>query len=186
MSSKISEICRLIPAFQKEIVWDTRGTDARTRQTRDSVVYTFKNGSSLENLAATEKARGQRFTGGVLEECVTIDQDILNEVLIPTLNVERHINGKVDESEIANQSQVFITTAGYKNTYSYDKLIQLLCQSVARPDQAIILGGTWRTPVMERLLNKNFVKDLKMDGELSVSAVKNLFRCSRRGYIIIC
>lgn len=83
LSSKVDEICRLIPAFNKEIIWDTRGTNAKTRQTKDSVIYQFKNGSTIENVAATEKTRGRRFQSGLMEECVGIDQDILNEVIIP-------------------------------------------------------------------------------------------------------
>ena len=65
MSAKVSEICRLIPAIEKEIIWDTRGTKARTSQTKDNVIYTFKNGSTLENIAATEKSRGRRFQSGL-------------------------------------------------------------------------------------------------------------------------
>lgn len=167
LSSKVQEICRLIPAFEREIIWDVRGSQgkARTRNTKDSVIYTFRNGSSLENVAMTESTRGQRFTSGVLEECASMDQDKLNEIILPTLNVSRNVPGYgVDENEIANQSAVYITTAGYKGTFSYDKLIQTLCQSVARPDQAIILGGTYRTPMMERLLSRNFISDLKQDG----------------------
>ena len=83
LSSKVQEICKLIPAFEKEIIWDTRGTKARTSQSKDSVVYTFKNGSTLENVAATEKTRGRRFQAGLMEECVGIDQDILEQVIVP-------------------------------------------------------------------------------------------------------
>lgn len=36
--------------------------------------------------------------------------------------------------------------------------------SVARPKKAMVLGGSWRTPVIEKLLSKDFVKELKMDG----------------------
>jgi len=100
-----------------------------------------------------------------MEECVGIDQDILNEVIIPTLNVNRQIPGwGADDKEALNKSQIFVTTAGYKNTYSYEKLIQLLCMSVARSKDAIVLGGSWRVPVIEKLLDKNFVKELKLDG----------------------
>lgn len=83
LSSKVQEICRLIPAIEREIIWDTRGTRARTAQTKDTVIYTFKNSSTLENVAASEKTRGRRFQSGLMEECVGIDQDILNEVIIP-------------------------------------------------------------------------------------------------------
>jgi hypothetical protein len=33
------------------------------------------------------------------------------------------MDGTVQEDEVLNQSQIYITTAGYKNTFSYDKLI---------------------------------------------------------------
>jgi hypothetical protein len=49
----------------------------------------FKNGSKLDILAASERSRGQRRTGGLMEECVSIDGTILNEVIIPTTNVDR-------------------------------------------------------------------------------------------------
>jgi hypothetical protein len=96
----------------------------------------------LENVAASEKTRGRRFNSGLMEECVGIDQDILNEVLIPTLNVDRMVQGQTDSNEQLNKSQIFVTTAGYKNTYSYEKLIEILCRSVVRPKDAIILGGS--------------------------------------------
>lgn len=83
LSSKVDEICRLIPALEKEIIWDTRGTRARTNQSKDTVIYTFKNGSVLQNIAASEKTRGARFQSGLMEECIGIDQTILKEVIVP-------------------------------------------------------------------------------------------------------
>lgn len=143
-------------------MWKARGN--KTRTSKDSVSYYFKNGSVMKNIAATEKSRGLRFHAGLLEECVTIDQNVLNEVLIPTMNVSRYVNGDFRPAETLNKSQCYITTAGYKNTFSYEKLIQILVQSVINPTESIILGGSWRVPVMEKLLDKNFVRDLKMDG----------------------
>lgn len=171
LSSKVQEICQLIPAISKEIIWDTRGTTARTSQTKDTVIYSFKNGSILQNIVAGEKSRGLRFQSGLMEECVSIDQDILNEVIIPTMNVDRRIGRwGPDENEPINKQQVYITTAGYKGTFSYEKLIELLVMSVARPKKAMVLGGTWRVPVVEKLLSKDFVKELKMDGTFNQEA----------------
>lgn len=181
LSSKVDELCRLIPALEKEIIWDTRGTKAKTRQTKDSVVYEFKNGSILQNIAATEKSRGLRFQAGLMEECVGIDQDVLNEVIIPTMNVSRVINGEVDPNERLNKSQIYVTTAGYKNTPSYEKLIELFCQSVARPKKAIILGGSWRVPVVEGLLDKDFVRELKMDGTFNEASFEREYESKWTG-----
>lgn len=86
------------------------------------------------------------------------------------MNVNRMVNGETDPEEPLNKSQVFITTAGYKNTYSYEKLIQILCQAVARPKEAIVLGGSWRVPVVEGLLDRDFVTQLRLDGTFNEAA----------------
>lgn len=79
LQEKVSDICAKIPAFRREIDW-SRGA---TREGKDQCRYVFKSGSTLENLAARESSRGRRFTCGILEECVGIDQKILQEVIIP-------------------------------------------------------------------------------------------------------
>ena len=161
LSSKVTEICRLIPAFNKEIDW-RRG---KTQVGKDSVKYVFKNGSTLDNLAARETSRGQRRHGGVMEECVGIDDDTLREVIIPVMAVSRRAkNGEVNETEPLNKSQVYITTAGYKGTYPYDRLIGMLVRMVMQPERCMILGGTWRTPVAMGLQSKTFIKDQKEEG----------------------
>ena len=160
LQEKVQDICTKIPAFRREIDW-SRGA---TREGKDSCKYVFKSGSTIENLAARESSRGRRFHAGLIEECVGVDQKILQEVIIPTMNVSRRcMSGEVIEAEVLNQSQIYITTAGYKNTYSYSKLIQLLVRMVIEPDKAFIMGGTWRIPVLLGLQPKNFVEDLKRD-----------------------
>jgi hypothetical protein len=49
----------------------------------------LKNSSTIENLAARESSRGRRMHGGLIEECVGVDQKVLQEVIIPTMNVSR-------------------------------------------------------------------------------------------------
>lgn len=183
VQGKVMEICKLIPALEHEIIWDTRGTKARTSQTKDSVIYTFKSGSTLENVAASEKTRGRRFQSGLLEECVSLDQTILNEVLIPTMNVSRMINGEIDPEEPLNKSQIFITSAGYKNSFAYDKQIQFLCQMVAKPQESFIMGGSWRVPVIEGLLDKDFVSTLRMDGTFNEASFDREYESSWVGDI---
>ena len=159
--AKIDEICRLIPALNQEIDWD-RG---KSKKSKDDVQYLFKNGSKINILAAKESSRGQRRTGGLMEECVLIDQTALNEIIIPTTNVNRLLpDGTRHKEEVVNKSQIYITTAGYKNTFAYEKLIELLILSVIDPDEVMIIGGTYITPVTEGLLDEDFVDQLKMTG----------------------
>jgi len=35
---------------------------------------------------------------------------------------------------------------------------------ITEPDKAIVMGGTWRIPVLMKLLDKTFIQDLKRDG----------------------
>lgn len=161
LAEKVEDICTKVPAFRREINWDRGGG---TVQGKDHCSFAFKNGSTLENVAATERSRGLRKHAGLIEECVGVDQKILQEVLLPMMNVSRRCgDGTVQADEVLNQSQIFITTAGYKNTFSYDKLIQLLVQMVVEPGKAFVMGGTYRVPIITGLLPQTFVNDLKKD-----------------------
>lgn len=159
LSSKVKEICKLIPAFSKEILWDTRGMIVQTRQAKDDVMYAFRNMSIVQNVAMTEKSRGLRFQGVLVEECATVDQAKLNEIVMPMMVISRQINGVIDPNEMLNQSTVLVTSAGYKNTFSYEKLIDVLCHMVAKPKEAFILGGDWKIPVVEGLQPATFIQD---------------------------
>ena len=171
--AKIEEICRLIPPLSNEINWE-RGV---TKKTKDDAEYVFKNGSKINILAARPSSRGQRRTGGLMEECVLIDGDILNEVIIPTTNVDRLLpDGTRHPEELINKSQVYITTAGWKNSFAFDKLIELLIQSILEPEQAMIMGGTYETPVIEGLLNEDFVDQLKMSGTFNEESFDREYR----------
>lgn len=167
LSSKVQEICTLIPALGREINW-TRG---KTVEGKDRVKYIFKNESELDNIAAKESSRGQRRHGGLLEECVGIDGDILQQVIIPIMAVPRRaMDGSSHPEETLSRSQIYVTTAGWKNTFPYDKLISLLVRMITDPDRCIILGGTWRTPVAVGLQPKTFIKDQKEDGTFNEAA----------------
>ena len=164
---KAEELCKLIPGLKNEIDW-SRGA---TKASKNMVEYLFKNGSKLDIIAAQQSSRGKRSTGGLMEECILIDQTLLNEVIIPTMNVDRRLaDGSRIESETVNKSQIYVTTAGWKNSFAYEKLIQILIQQIIEPGEAVVLGGTWRVPVMEHLLKKSFIEDLKLDGTYNDSS----------------
>lgn len=171
--AKVEEICRLIPALSNEINWN-RGA---SKKSKDSVKYIFKNGSYIDILAARESSRGQRRTGGVIEESILVDGDALNEIIIPTTNVDRFLpDGSRHPEEVVNKSQIFITTAGWKNSFAYDKLIEILIDSIIEPDLFMVLGGTYETPVAEGLLNEDFVDQLKLQGTFNDSSFDREYR----------
>ena len=159
--SKVEEICRLIPALNKEINW-SRG---KTVKGKNNVKYIFKNGSYIDILAAAESSRGQRRTGGVMEEAILIDGAALNEIIIPTTNVDRNLpNGTTDPNEVVNQSQTYITTAGWKNSFPYTKLIETLINSILFPNQYMVLGGNYELAILEGAAKEDMIEKMKLEG----------------------
>ena len=167
IEEKVREICQLIPAFDKEVDYRPKTSTF----SKDYVRVQFRSGSYFDNIAANEKSRGKRRHAGVLEECVSIDGNILSEVILPIMNVSRSaLDGYKDPEEALSQSQLYITTAGYKNTFPYQKLIQLLVWEIIEPHKSCVLGGTWRIPVLMGLQPKNFISEMKRDGTFNDTA----------------
>lgn len=180
LKEKVEEICQLVPGFAHEID-RARG---KSVEGKDYCKYIFRNKSYIDNLSASEKSRGKRRHGGLMEECVGIDGTILNEVIIPVMNISRRLpnNTTVDE-EVLNKSQIYVTTAGWKGSFAYDKLIQFLIGEVTQPDKYNIMGGTYLVPVLAGLQDKNFIRDLKLDGTFNQSSFDREYRSIWSGTI---
>ncbi len=164
---KAEELCKLVPGLANEVNFD-RG---KSKSSKEEFTFLFKNGSILDVMASTQRSRGRRATGGLVEEVILVDGTILNEVIIPTMNVSRLLpDGSRNDDEIVNKSQIYVTTAGWKNTFAYEKLMMILLEQITQSESACVMGGTWRVPVAEGLLAKNFVQQLKLDGTYNDSS----------------
>jgi len=154
---KIKEIWGIWPVLKDELVkWSFQ---------KDGVKLEFKNGSILDVVGMRDSTRGGRRHGGLIEEAILIDGNRLNEVIIPLMNISRTgMDGVKDPRDVNNKSQIYVTTAGYKGSFAYEKLIQVLLWQIIKPKEAFVLGGDYRIPVMHGLLDKNFIKELKADG----------------------
>lgn len=158
---KIEEIIELLPPLHKEIDW----RPGKTQFAKDYVRVQFKNGSRLDIVAVRESTRGGRRHGGLIEEVILVDGDKLNQVILPLMNVSRRAaNGEVDPNETLNKSQIYVTTAGFKDSFAYQKQLQLLLWQIMRPGTAFVFGGSWRIPVKHKLLDRGFVRDMRSDG----------------------
>ena len=158
---KTDLLCKLIPGLRNELDM-TRG---KTKTSKDNIELIFKNGSVLDVMAARQSSRGKRANGGLMDEVILIDPVTLNEVILPTMVIDRRLSdGSTQREEMLNRSQIYITTAGWKNSFAYSKLIELLIQMVTDPTEAFVMGGTWRVPVMEGLQPKSFIQEMKLDG----------------------
>lgn len=122
----------------------------------DYVEFNFKNGSSL----GLGNVRGLRRESLIFEEVIEQDEQKVNEVYIPLLNRPRTMaNGLINPYEPQSQ-QIYITTAGYQNTFAYQKLIEILCRSVLEPDKYFVLTGSYRIPLSCGLTAEKQIQDV--------------------------
>lgn len=99
---------------------------------------------------------------GLIDEIRDHDGEILNSVVLPLMNVSRRTAlGEVNDNE-PNQQQLYMTSAGVKSSYAYEKLIDCLEMSIINPKQAFVWGCDYRVPVMHGLLDKQYIQELKM------------------------
>lgn len=90
------------------------------------------------------------------------DGEILNSVVLPLMNVSRRTPKGVVNNNEPNQQQLYMTSAGVKSSYAYERLIDLLEMSIINPKQAFVWGCDYRIPVLHGLLDKQFINELKM------------------------
>lgn len=152
---KIYEIWDKLPFLKKEIIGDGNFG-------KDYVTLTFRNGSIFDVVGALDSERGGRRHGGLIDEIRDHDGEILNSVVLPLMNVSRRTAlGEVNDNE-PNQQQLYMTSAGVKSSYAYEKLIDCLEMSIINPKKAFVWGCDYRVPVMHGLLDKQFIQELKM------------------------
>ena len=54
---------------------------------------------------------------------------------------------------------------------------------IVKPEKSMILGGTYRIPVLVKLLDKNFIRDLKMDGTFNEVAFEREYESKWSGTV---
>lgn len=123
---------------------------------KDYVEFKFKNGSSL----GLGNVRGLRRESIIFEEIIEQDATLVNEVYLPLLNKPRsNAFGLINPYEPQSQ-QIYITTAGYQNSFAYEKLIEILCRSVLEPTKYTVLTGSYRIPLRCGLTSPSQIEDI--------------------------
>ena len=106
--------------------------------------------------------RGNRATCGILDEFRDHSPDDVAEIILPLLNIDRPmVNGDKNKQE-PQQVQLWISSASEKNTFCYDKTIEMLEQQIVNPRSAFMWGFDFRIPVSTGLLSKDYVSELRM------------------------
>lgn len=156
---KLEEIWSWWPLLRAEVLSEHMSTDY--------IELIFKNGSIFQILTLSASSRGQRATGGLIEEAVLIDGTTLAEVIIPMMNIPRPLSGGGVNPEEPHSQQVYITSAGSKNTFAYERLIELTILGVIDPEDYFICGAGYELPLRYGLFDKKTIQDQKMSSTFS-------------------
>ena len=118
---------------------------------------------------------------GLIDEVRDHDEKLLNEVVLPLLNVSRRMpNGEVNPQEI-NQQQLYMTSAGVKTSFAYQKLIDIFITSIIAPDTTFCFGCDYRIPLLHGLIDKAFVMNQKASASYSDEAFAREYLSSWTG-----
>ena len=158
---KIYEIYDHWPLLKKEIIgWELN--DYPGNFGKDYVTLKFRNGSVFDVVLAGDAARGGRRHGGMIDEIRDGDEEMINSVVIPLVNVSRRLpNNTVNDNE-PNQQIIATTSAGSKTSFAYDRLIDTFENAIIDPKHAFMFGCDWRLPAMHGLIDKQYINKLKM------------------------
>lgn len=167
---KVNEIWEFIPALQQEVV----GQDFKQR-TKDYVELHFVNGSRLDIVAVKDSTRGGRRHRGLIDEVIMIDGQKLHDVVLPLMAIDRKAkDGHRDPTE-NHGAQTYLTTAGYKGTFAYDKLVQSLVWMTVKGN-AFVWGGDFKIPVMHGLTSPDIEQELIEDGTYNPESFDREYR----------
>lgn len=158
---KIYEIYERWPLIRKEIIGgnisDTPGNFGK-----DYVTLKFRNGSQFDVVGALDSQRGGRRHGGLIDEIRDHDEEPLNEVVLPLMNVSRRLPDNTVNPKEPNQQTICMTSAGVKTSFAYEKLLDMFENAIIDPYNSFVFGCDYRVPTMHGLLDRTYINKLKM------------------------
>jgi len=155
---KLIELWQLMPALKDEINF-VKGS--QTTLGEDYIRLVFKNTSEFDIVGVGNSTRGGRRHSMLLEEVKDLPATEINEVVLPLLNISRRTKlGELNKNE-KHQQQLFVGSAGYKNTFAYEKCIEVTLMSVVSPTKAFSWGGDYRIPMHYGLIDEETIEDIQ-------------------------
>ena len=166
-NAKVQELIGLMPLLNNEI---DRRKGSGTSFQKDFINIVFKNGASLNVVGRGEATRGGRRHSMLFEEMKDLEEESTNEVILPLLNISRRTReGLINPNEV-HQQQLYVGSAGHRNSFGYDKIMEITIASVLDPENNFSWGGDYRIPMHYGLINREFVEDFKYSNTYSEAA----------------
>ncbi len=98
----------------------------------------------------------------MIDEIRDGDEEAINNVVLPLVNVSRRLPDNTVNPREINQQIIATTSAGYKTSFAYERLIDTFENSIIDPEHAFVFGCDWRIPAMHGLIDPQYINKLKM------------------------
>ena len=100
---------------------------------------------------------------GLIDEIRDHDEQPINEVVLPLMNVSRRLPDNTVNPNEPNQQVICMTSAGIKTSFAYDKLIDIFEKSIINPSHSFSFGCDYRVPMKHDLIDRDYIYSMKMD-----------------------
>lgn len=140
LSAKWNEITKFYPLLLNEL-------DEKPKFSKGYSIIKFKNGSEIDAIANAQSTKGQRRNRLSIEESALLNNALFEDALAPVVEVPRLTVGKLgipDPCEL-NQQINFFTTAGFKGSDEYHRLLSTV-DEMEQLNGKIVIGSNWMLP----------------------------------------
>lgn len=140
LSAKWNEITKFYPLLLNEL-------DEKPKFSKGYSIIKFKNGSEIDAIANAQSTKGQRRNRLSIEESALLNNALFEDALAPVVEVPRLTVGKLgipDPCEL-NQQINFFTTAGFKGSDEYHRLLSMV-DEMEQLNGKIVIGSNWMLP----------------------------------------
>ena len=139
LEEKTREILQYYPLLENEIL--------EMKFSKNDATITFKNGSTITNLANSQQSKGRRRHRIKIEESALLNNALFEDVLEPITEVPRTTIGQlavVNPEEMNNQIH-FFTTSGFRGSDEYHRSVRMV-KGMRDLSGDIVLGSSWMLP----------------------------------------
>ena len=158
-AQKIKQLFELLPALKWEIKKELYGADYTT--------IIFQNNSEFSIISPLNSSRGQRATFGIIDEYRDQSADDISNIILPLLNVDRPMENQDYNEKEPQQGQLWISSASDKNTFAYDKTIELMELAIVNPSNVFVWGFSYKIPIKAGLLSQDFLNEMRLSSTFS-------------------
>lgn len=137
LRDKYNEIIKQYPMFENEL-------EKKPNFSKAEALITFKNKSTISNLANSQNSKGQRKKRLSMEESVLMNNELFEDALKPIVEVSRYTCGKLSvvNPEELNQQINFFSTPGWRGSDEHARNINMI-KSMVNLEGDFVIGSDW-------------------------------------------